>query len=315
MSIAAMNPFMGELIQTAVPGVNCAWLQEADFQISPLAASNTAINAGLNLGAATQAITTGLTNPDVVRNVTVKGNVAGITGNVTVKGTDYLGVSINEIIALNGTTVVAGNKAFLSVTEVDLPVQTHTPTQEVATATVAGSVTGSGNATITVTAAGLAGSPKAYSVAVLNGDSASVVAGKIQAVLAADSALTALYTVTNPGGAPTTVVLTSVTPQANDTTLNVAIANGTCTGLTAAPTSTITTAGVPYDTVSVGTGSKLGLPYTFSKNMVRTAYNNNVQESTPPTVNYDANNICNNTVTLASTLAGNPLDIIVLIPG
>ena len=40
------------------------------------------------------------------------------------------------------------------------------------------------------------------------------------------------------------VELTALTAAANDGTLNIAIANGTCAGLTAAPTSANTTAGV-----------------------------------------------------------------------
>ena len=46
------------------------------------------------------------------------------------------------------------------------------------------------------------------------------------------------------GGYGTVVELTALTAAANDATLNIAIANGTCAGLTAAPTSANTTAGV-----------------------------------------------------------------------
>ena len=69
------------------------------------------------------------------------------------------------------------------------------------------------------------------------------------------------------------------------------------------------------DGVSVGIGSKLGLPYTFTKNMLSKAYNNNVLEVTSPTVTVDAVIICNNTVTLASALAGNVVDIYLDVPG
>ena len=69
------------------------------------------------------------------------------------------------------------------------------------------------------------------------------------------------------------------------------------------------------DGVSVGMGSKLGLPYTLTKNTIGKAYNNNVLEATNPTVTVDAVNICNNTVTLASALAGNVVDIYLDVPG
>ena len=98
-----------------------------------------------------------------------------------------------------------------------------------------------GNATFTVTAAGMTGSPKAISVAVALGDSAAVVAQKARETLAADNAVTAKFSV---GGYGTMVELTALTAAANDATLNIAIANGTCAGLTAAPTSENTTAGV-----------------------------------------------------------------------
>jgi hypothetical protein len=40
--------------------------------------------------------------PDVPRNVTVKGNDANVAGNVTIYGTDAEGNAINEVIALAG---------------------------------------------------------------------------------------------------------------------------------------------------------------------------------------------------------------------
>lgn len=59
--------------------------------------------------------------PDVARNVTVKGNDANVTGDVLIEGTNAGGEPISETIALNGANVVAGNKAFKTVTRVTLP--------------------------------------------------------------------------------------------------------------------------------------------------------------------------------------------------
>lgn len=114
-------------------------------------------------------------------------------------------------------------------------------TKQVETATVDGTVSAAGNATFTVIAAGMAGSPKAISVAVALNDSAAVVAQKARETLALDGAITALF---NVSGIGTAVVLTKKTAAANDATLNVTIANGTCTGLIAAPTSADTTPGI-----------------------------------------------------------------------
>lgn len=113
---------------------------------------------------------------------------------------------------------------------------------QVETATVGGAATADADVIVTVTAAGMTGSPKAINVAVENGDSAATVAGLIRAALAADSAVAALFTV---GGSSATVTLTRITSAANDATINIAI-DGTSntTGVPDAASSANTTAGV-----------------------------------------------------------------------
>jgi len=124
---------------------------------------------------------------------------------------------------------------------------------QVETATAAGTITASGNATVVVTAAGMTGSPKTISVAVLNGDTATVWAGKVRTALAADAAVSALFTV---GGTTTSISLTRKPTAtytvgstsvplyaANDATLNISLDNGTCSGITTSSTSSNTTSG------------------------------------------------------------------------
>lgn len=102
------------------------------YTTAPIAISATGIKAALTLTASAQpGVTAGITNPDVPRNVTVKGNAAGIVGNVVVYGTNFSDVAINETIALNGATEVAGNLAFKTVTSIDFPAQTHVGTDTV----------------------------------------------------------------------------------------------------------------------------------------------------------------------------------------
>ena len=134
------------------------------------------------------------------------------------------------------------------------------PVAQVETATAAGSITGSGNATVIVTAAGMTGSPKTISVAVLNGDTAAQWADKVRIALAADSAVAALFTVS---GSTTAIVLTRTSPAgvSNDGTLNISLDNGTCTGITTAATSANTTAGVA-GTQQVETLTVTGTPTT-----------------------------------------------------
>jgi hypothetical protein len=113
--------------------------------------------------------------------------------------------------------------------------------QQVETATVVGTVTGDGDAAVVVTAAGMLNSPKTLNVAVLNLDTASQVATKIRTALNADAEVKAFFTISGSGAE---VILTTKTARANDATMNLSVDNGTCTGLTAAPTSANTTAGV-----------------------------------------------------------------------
>src|SRR5687767_3324545 len=119
-------------------------------------------------------------------------------------------------------------------------------TQQVETATIVGTITGTGNASITVTSARMAAgvSPKTISVAVTSGDTASIVGLAVRIALAFDADVSDLFLISGSGA---NVVLTRRVAEANDTTLNVASANGTCTGLTAAPTSTNTTTGSGLD--------------------------------------------------------------------
>jgi hypothetical protein len=403
----------------------------AHFQVAAakaVAANAAGVLASTPLAAAAEAITAGLTSPAFPRNVSITGNASGITGNVTAKGTNFAGAAISETIALSGTSTVAGNKAFKSVTEFDLPAQTHAPTLQVTTATVVGTISaagtaqvetativgtvtlagwanvivtaagmtgspktyqvavalndtasqvaakaiavlaadpvltarytvggsgatitltavapavndsalnisvdnntctgltteptsanttagvrsGAGNAVVVVTGAPLAGSPKTFQVAVANGDSASTVAGKIRAVLAADGATTTAYAVS---GATNAVILTANIAALNDATLNISVDNNTCTGLTTESTSAATTAGAA-DAVSVGLGSKLGIPYHRPRNSVLAAYLNNVLEATAPTVAFDAANVENNTITLNNALNGSQVDAYLIV--
>jgi hypothetical protein len=115
-------------------------------------------------------------------------------------------------------------------------------TKQIETATVVGTITSvaGGNATVIVTGAYITGSPATVSVAVTLSDTASLVAGKIRPALALTGAIANQYVISGTGA---DVILTDQIARANDTTLNVSIDNGTCTGLTAAPTSTNTLAG------------------------------------------------------------------------
>lgn len=115
--------------------------------------------------------------------------------------------------------------------------------------TTAGVAGGGGTAAVVVTSADLTGSPITLAVPVLEGDTAAIVAGKIRDYLNTVDAIvgsrpnraaTAKFTV---GGSGATVSLERTIAKANDSSLNISVDNGTCTGLTTAGTSANTTAG------------------------------------------------------------------------
>jgi hypothetical protein len=106
---------------------------------------------------------------------------------------------------------------------------------------VTGTIGTAGNATVVVTAAGMVNSPITLSVPVSSGDSSTTVAAKVNAALALNSDITDFFTISPDNGRY--VRLTAKVAADNDPTLNISIANDTCTGLTAIPTSTVDAAG------------------------------------------------------------------------
>lgn len=67
------------------------------------------------------------------------------------------------------------------------------------------------------------------------------------------------------------------------------------------------------DTVSVGQGNKLGLPFLSSHDTVISAYLDNGREGTAPTVTVSATAIESNTIKLNSALAGKVVDAYLLV--
>lgn len=115
--------------------------------------------------------------------------------------------------------------------------------KQVESTLVVGTIGTSGNATFTVTGAGISGSPVAVSVAVLSGDTATIVANKAVTAVNNNSAINALYVASSSGA---TFILTALAPATDDATLNIAYTNDTCTGLTPDATSVDTTAGTAF---------------------------------------------------------------------
>lgn len=87
--------------------------------------------------------------------------------------------------------------------------------------------TADGNITVTVTAAGMTGSPKAVTVAILNADTAAGVATKIAAALTADPNVGAMFTCTTDTD---TVIITKKVISAFDSTLAIKFTDTGTTG-------------------------------------------------------------------------------------
>jgi hypothetical protein len=135
---------------------------------------------------------------------------------------------------------------------------------QVETATAAGTATADGNITTTITSTGMAGSPLAITTAILNGDTASVWAGKVRTTLAANATIAGRFTVS---GTTTAIVLTRKpgtvlndgTETVNlflgsDASLNIALTGPA--GVTAAPTSANTVAGTVTSGVLIRDGDE-----------------------------------------------------------
>jgi hypothetical protein len=123
---------------------------------------------------------------------------------------------------------------------------------------------------VTATAGGIPGDIKAIAVTVTGTD---VDDGALVEVLP-------VFTVDTPG--------TVVGSKAFKTVTSIAIPAHDGTGATTA----------------IGTGAKLGLDRTFTRDTVLAAFLAGVREATRPTVAFDAANVSGNTVTLATALAG-----------
>jgi hypothetical protein len=180
----------------------------------------------------------------------------GITGKVKITGTNFAGEVITEEITANGTTAKDGNLAFKTVTQIDLPIQDHTPAKQVETVTVTAGASRDGTIVVRVTAAGLDGGFKDIDVDVTTTENeAAEVAALVRAALGADADIIALYDV---GGTGADIVLTDVGYNANDATLAITVTDAPDTGVTIGASEN-TVAGVlgvaQIETIAVTAGS------------------------------------------------------------
>ena len=160
---------------------------------------------------------------------------------------DELAIDLTDCDTTGSTAFVAGNAQV-----------------ETATITAAAGATSSGTMTLVLTSAGMTGSPLNIAVPLVTGThtTAALIAAAARNALLANAVVVARFTI---GGTGANIVLTRKPTStytvptgilnlyaANDTTLNLAIPSGL--GVTAAATSTDTTAGVISDGVKIYDG-------------------------------------------------------------
>lgn len=126
-----MNPYnhkFSQKITTDADGVAVDRSFIAHIQINgtdAVSADSSGVLASAALTSIAQSITDNITSPGTPRNISIVGNAAGIVGDVIVTGTNYADAIISETIALNGSATVEGSKAFKTVTQIDLPIETN----------------------------------------------------------------------------------------------------------------------------------------------------------------------------------------------
>lgn len=125
--------------------------------------------------------------------------------------------------------------------------------QQVETATVVApsGITSTGNAIVTITSSAISASPVEVTVGVVKDDSEEEVSKKIYNALSAESDLTDVFYVERNG---VDIVLRKIRPVANDLSLNIAIENDTCAGITDALTSSPTRLGSAFTSLASITG-------------------------------------------------------------
>jgi len=201
-----------------------------------------------------------LTNPRATfgLNATATPTKSGSSGALTI-GDRNESSSLplaTKIVSFDAVIVGSASNLTIDVSDLDNTGSTAwtAGAAQVETATAAGTVSGSGNASVVVTSSGMTGSPITLAVAVLATDTATAWATKVRTALNANAVIAARFTV---GGSTTAISLTRKATStytingvsvpvyaANDATLNLSLDNGTCTGITTAATSTNTTSGV-----------------------------------------------------------------------
>lgn len=313
------NHKMGQRIRTDIPGVALDRSFLAHFHIDAadaVAADADGILPLTKLGVEAKSIEDGFTQPAVPRNVTVVASVANVAGTVKIHGTNFAGEVIDEelTLAATATTVEAGDKAFKTITKVDLPKQTNTPVKQKAKTEVTTAVTGSAGTVVVQVAGAALDAPVSVDVPVTTDDNTTAeVAAKIAAALLGNETVSEVYTASASGEF---VYLEAKVEADQDDTLALTVtdddSSNVAVGLTDPDGGA---AGVAPDQISVGWGDKFGIPYKLYADelVILKLFNKAVETPTEGAITADATNLENNVYDPNDSSLGADIDLYIIV--
>jgi hypothetical protein len=194
-------------------------------------------------------------NPPIYKTVTLNAS----TDTVTLASH---GFKTGDIVSFGTTTdasapVVDKKYYVINVTADTFKVAEKIDSGQIETATAAGTIATNGNALVVITSSAITGGQKGVNVPVVAGDTPNMWAEKVRVALSNDSEIILKFEIRGELNQITLVrrSISSGLYAAFDATLNISLANGTCTGITPAPKSVDVKDGIPVNFVSSGTAT------------------------------------------------------------
>jgi len=124
MGYDRLNPAIEGYLAQSITGLSVTrlhWWRYALTALQAAAPGADTVHAAIAMAITAQTITTNITNPLAPRALSITGNHADSVGSVIIGGTNINGDAITETIVLNGAALVAGTKAFKTITSIYLP--------------------------------------------------------------------------------------------------------------------------------------------------------------------------------------------------
>ena len=323
MSLAKMNPFMGERIKTNCDNESASWAQVAhitydspDTELATPdscmhAVSTSAVNVSadsLVMAASAPTDTLTLTSDILLGHVT-----NGLSIQLLTAANDTLAVTKDDvngyiIISLAKTTATKNTAAKIQVAVRALATVAGVDVSNIA-------ASAGGNWDTAAVATGEVG-PVSFANGITTFDVYTT--GITDPVIARNVTATAGGVGADIGAVVVTVNGTNLNDEVITEDLPTFVANTPAQKVGKLAFKTITSISIPaHDglgaTTKIGFGDCLGLPYTLSRNTVFKTYLGNTLEGTAPTLVIDDTDVEKNTIILNTTLNGSDVDMYLII--